>query len=157
MENVCKCKFSGDGPPGQKHIGMTLRCHLHQFMSAWMIFSCVRKIAKSDYQLRHLSIRLSTWNNSAPTKRIFMKLDIWGSFLKICRKKIQVRLQSDKSNVYVTRRPMHIYEKSRLILLRMRNVSDKYCRENQNTHFMFKHIFPKIVPFMRLRGKMWYS
>jgi len=31
----------------------------------------------------------------------------------------------------------------------MRNVSDKGCRENQNTHYMFNNIFPKIVPFMR--------
>jgi len=27
------------------------------------------------------------------------------------------------------------------VLLRMRNVSDKSCRENQNTHFMFKNFF----------------
>jgi hypothetical protein len=27
-------------------------------------------------------------------------------------------------------------------------ISDKSCRENQNTHFMFNNIFPKIVPFM---------
>jgi hypothetical protein len=25
----------------------------------------------------------------------------------------------------------------------MRNVSDKICRENQNTHFMFNNNFPK--------------
>jgi hypothetical protein len=41
---------------------------------------------------------------------------------------------------------------SRWILLRIRNVSDKSCRENQNTHFMFSHFFPKIVP---LNEKMW--
>ena len=29
----------------------------------------------------------------------------------------------------------------------MRNVSDKSCRENQNTHFMFNNLFTKIVPF----------
>jgi hypothetical protein len=29
----------------------------------------------------------------------------------------------------------------RLIILRMRNVSDKSCRENQNTHFMFSNVF----------------
>ena len=34
-------------------------------------------------------------------------------------------------------------------ILRMRNVSDKSCRENQNTYFVFNNIFPKIVPFMR--------
>jgi len=35
----------------------------------------------------------------------------------------------------------------------MRNVSDKRCRENQNTHFVFSNFFSKIVPFMRKRGK----
>jgi hypothetical protein len=25
------------------------------------------------------------------------------------------------------------------VLIRMRNISDKYCRENQNTHFMFNN------------------
>jgi len=37
----------------------------------------------------------------------------------------------------------------RSVLLRMRNVSDKSCRENQNTHFAFSNFFPKIVQFMR--------
>jgi len=41
--------------------------------------------------------------------------------------------------------------KSRCILLRMRNVSDKSCRENQNTRFVFDNVFPKIVP---LRGNV---
>jgi len=34
-------------------------------------------------------------------------------------------------------------------ILKMRNVSDETYGENQNTHFMFKKVFPKIVPFMR--------
>jgi hypothetical protein len=38
---------------------------------------------------------------------------------------------------------------SRSILLRLRNVSDKSCRENQNTHFVFGDFFPKIVPLVR--------
>jgi len=33
--------------------------------------------------------------------------------------------------------------------LRMRNVSGKHCRENQNTHFVFSNFFLKIVPFMK--------
>ena len=33
---------------------------------------------------------------------------------------------------------------SRSVLLRTRNVWDKSCRENQNTHFVFSKIFPKI-------------
>jgi len=31
----------------------------------------------------------------------------------------------------------------------MRNVSDKSCRDNQNTHFVFNYLSPKIMPFMR--------
>jgi len=31
----------------------------------------------------------------------------------------------------------------------MRNISDKSCKENQKTHFMFNNLFLKIVPFMR--------
>jgi len=38
---------------------------------------CVRKIAKTDYQLRLVSLSVcpSACNNSAPTGRIFMKFD----------------------------------------------------------------------------------
>ena len=38
---------------------------------------------------------------------------------------------------------------SRAVILRMKNVSDKCRRKNQKAHFMFKHFFSKIVPFMR--------
>jgi len=34
----------------------------------------------------------------------------------------------------------------------MRNVSDKRCRENQNTHLMFNNFSPKTVPFMKLKN-----
>jgi hypothetical protein len=39
---------------------------------------------------------------------------------------------------------------TRLILISMRNVSDKLCRENQNQLFMFnKFIVPKILLLVR--------
>jgi hypothetical protein len=38
---------------------------------------------------------------------------------------------------------------SRWILLRMRNISEKSCRENRIIHFMSCTFFPKIVPLMR--------
>ena len=38
---------------------------------------------------------------------------------------------------------------SRGILLRMRNVSNRRCRETQNTHFTFSNFLQKIMPFMR--------
>jgi len=37
----------------------------------------------------------------------------------------------------------------RSFLLKMRNISYKSCRENQNTYFVFCIFFSKIVPFMR--------
>jgi len=40
-------------------------------------------------------IRLSAWNNSPPTERIFMKFCTW-VFLEILPKKPQVPLKSDK-------------------------------------------------------------
>jgi hypothetical protein len=39
----------------------------------------------------------------------------------------------------------------------MRNFTDKFCTENQNTHFMFNDVFPKNVPFMKKRGKIRYD
>jgi hypothetical protein len=40
--------------------------------------------------------------------------------------------------------------RARSVLLRMQNVSDIICRENQNIHFMFNNSFClKIVPFVR--------
>ena len=49
---------------------------------------------------------------------------------------------------------LHIFMTiSCLILLRMRNVSDKSYREIQNTHFTLNYVFPRRVPFMRLRRK----
>jgi len=35
------------------------------------------------------------------------------------------------------------------ILLRLRNVSDKSCRESRNMHFIFSNVFPESVTFMR--------
>jgi len=39
----------------------------------------------------------------------------------------------------------------------MRNVSDKSCRENQNTLFVYGNYFSKIVPFVRKCGKILQS
>ena len=66
---------------------------------------------------------------------------------------IQVLLKSDKNNGYCTEDQYTYMIISRSVLLRMRNVLDKRCRENQNTHFMFNNCFSKIVPLMRYCGK----
>ena len=70
--------------------------------------------------------------------------EIWylGTFRKYVEK-IQVSLKSDKSKgaSHADRRTVVIT--SRLILLRMTNVSHKSCRENQNTHFVFSNFSPR--------------
>ena len=48
---------------------------------------------------------------------------------------IQGILKSDKNTGYCTRRPMYIYDRS--VFPKMRNVPDKICTENRNTHFTF--------------------
>ena len=66
-------------------------------------------------------------------------------------KHIHVSVKSDRNNRYFTwslRTLMTISPTSQ-----KRNVSDKSCRENQNTHFMFSNFFPKIVLFTRLLKK----
>ena len=39
------------------------------------------------------------------------------------------------------------------VLLRTRDVSDKSCRENQNTHLMFSNFFLKLVLFYEIMWK----
>ena len=68
--------------------------------------------------------------------------DSW--YMNIFRKsfeRIQISLKSNKKNGYFAWRPIYIFVISRSITLIMRNVSNKCCRENQNTHFVFNHLF----------------
>jgi hypothetical protein len=67
--------------------------------------------------------------------------EIW--YLRIFQKsveKIQVSLKSYKNKGYFTRTPIYNFLLYLSFLLRMRNVSDKLCRENQSTHFVFSNI-----------------
>ena len=52
--------------------------------------------------------------------------------------------------------PMCIYDNISSLLLIMRNISDKSCKENQKTFHIVYSFFLKIVPFMRCE-KIWYS
>jgi len=53
----------------------------------------------------------------------------------------QVSLKSDKNNGYWREDRYTLSIISRSFLLRMKNVADKSCRENQNTHFVFNDCF----------------
>jgi len=91
---------------------------------------------------------LSAWNNSAPTGRIFMEFDICINFENLSRKfKLHQNMKRIKSTLHGGQYTFLII--SRSFLPRMKNVSDKICRESQNTHFMFNNFFSNILPFMR--------
>ena len=84
------------------------------------------------------SIRLSAWN-SLPQLCGFSKK----FYVIIFRKsidKIQVSLQSDNNNGTLHEERHTFPITSRSVPLRMRNVSDKSCRENQNT-FCVQYFF----------------
>ena len=83
--------------------------------------------------------------HGTPTGGIFMKCNIWIFFFfsKICRENLKFRWsvkgitgtsQDDLCTFMI------IY---RWIPFRMKNVSHNSCREDRNTHFMFKNFFPE--------------
>ena len=54
--------------------------------------------------------------------------------------KIQDSSTSDKNKGHFTWRPIYIFDHISLSSSRMRNVSDKICRKNQDTHFVFSNL-----------------
>ena len=84
-----------------------------------------------------MPVCLYIWNNSAPTGWIFMKSDIWVFFENLSRK---FMFHFKKWVLYVKTCCTFMII-SHWILLRMRNILDKCCRQNQNTQPMFSNFF----------------
>jgi hypothetical protein len=100
-----------------------------------LVFRYLRKTAKHGYQLRHVCPSVRPHG----TTRFPMNL-ILEDFSKICWEN-SISLKSDKNDVYFTWRPIYVFIISRSFLLRMRNVSDTTCRENQTTRTVFSKLF----------------
>jgi len=124
-----------------------------QIASAWR----VSQIAKSDYLLRHfcLSVCPSAWKNWAITCRIFVQYDIWIFLENLSR--------NFKLHWYMTRITRSLHEDvctvmivGSSVLLRIRNVSDNSCRENQNI-FYINNVYSNMEIIMRWCGKIGYS
>jgi len=121
---------------GNDCFGIVCYFTLQQFTS--IIFRCVCKIVKSNYWLCHVCLSMYL---SIPMEQIgFQLMDYHGvwyfSIFWKSVKKTQVSLKSDKNSGSLTWRPMYILIISCWFLLIMRNVSDKSCRENQNTFYI---------------------
>ena len=106
-------------------------------------FRCVREIEKSDYFLHNvcLSVRppvrieqfSSQWKN-------FCEI-LWLSIFKKSVERIKVSLKSDKNNRNL-HQDVSSFTISRLILLRMRNDSDKKCRKTKS-NFTFNNTYSR--------------
>jgi hypothetical protein len=122
------------------------------------VFRRVRKTAKSSNLLRHVcpSVSLSACNNSAPTGRILLKFGIW-AFLEAPWRKFEFHYNPTKITGTLHEDVFKFMIISRWIILRMRNVLDKSCRENQNTHFMFSNFSPRKLCRLWECPKIWWS
>jgi hypothetical protein len=90
-----------------------------------------------------LSVRPSAWKDSSLNGRIFMKFGLRLFFDNMLRK---LKLYYDMTRMTGT---LHggirtFVAISRSVILRIRNISGKVCRENQNTHFIFRKFFRKL-------------
>ena len=123
-----------------------------KYILIWRCRNCgkvnVLKLLASSY----LSVSLPAGNILFPTGRIFMKMIL---FLKNLSKKFKFlyNLTGTTGTLHEDQYTIFIISRS---VLRMRNVADGNCRENQNTYFSFNKVFffSKIVSFMRICGKI---
>jgi hypothetical protein len=100
--------------------------------------------------------------SSCPPARMEHLGSHWTDFYEIlvfywfasCVEKIQVWLKFDMNNRYFTvNTNIHFLIISRSFLLRLRNASDKNCRKNRNTHFMFSNFFPENLAVYEIMWK----
>jgi hypothetical protein len=121
------------------------------YSATGVVFRLVCKTAKSDYYFLHVSPSLRQSFRMEQLGSHWMDFhEIWNS--SIFRKtveKIQVWLESNKKTCTLLEDQYTFLIISRSLLLRMRNVSDKICRGNQNAHFVSSNLFSKIVQFLR--------
>jgi hypothetical protein len=93
---------------------------------------------------KELCIKVGKWNKS------IFKCFFFSNLSKLF--KIHWNLITITGSLHEDRRSLMI--KSRWIILRMKNSSDKTCRYNQNTHSIFNNFFfQKIVPSLRYLWK----
>jgi len=98
--------------------------------------------------IRFVSVRLFAWNKSAPFGRIFITFDKLIFFEILSRNfKLNQNLTRIKGTLQEDQNTFLIISRSGLV--RLKNISDKSCRESQNTLFVFRNFFPKIASFMR--------
>jgi hypothetical protein len=124
-------------------------------LSEIYLLICLRKISILSALAKYwnaticfvMSVRLSIRHSVCHNGATRLPLDIssrnfmFENFFRKSVERIQVLLKSEKHNGYLTWRPIYIFIISRSFLLRMKNISDSNCTENQNIHFMLNNFF----------------
>ena len=106
-----------------------------RFVITFYRFTRVRNIAKNDYEIRHVSVHPSAWNNSAPTGWIFMKFYIWTSFENLSRKfKFHSNVTSITGTLHEDQYTFSII--SRSVLLRMTEMFQTKVVEKIKAHIL---------------------
>jgi hypothetical protein len=120
-------------PPQKNLVHVYKMLLLHYFLKYFL--DAIKKLWKATISFV-TSVHPSSWNNLDPTGQIVMKFYIWVFFQNFVTN-IQVSVKAHKNNRYFIHEDQYTF----LIIitqfiLRMRNVSDKSCRENQNTYYV---------------------
>ena len=113
----------------------------------FIIFRHVRKIAKSDYYLCHTCPSVCQHETARLPLDGFSLNLLFEYFFPNTFRENKVPLKSDKNNGYLYEVVCRLVIIHRLIFLEI-NVSEKICRQNQNTH-SDNFFWPKIMLFMR--------
>jgi len=79
----------------------------------------------------------------------FSRNFIFEHFSKICREKFRFHRSMMRMAALYIKTTRHFLLHFAHFFFRMRNVSDKSCRENQNTHFVFNNFFFENLAFTR--------
>ena len=125
LRDVTSRSVDREGPPGERHSANP------HYLNA---FATLRKAT--------ISFVVSVRPHS--TRRLPLDGFSWTSMFKyvskICRENSRF-IKIEQNDVYFTRRLRYIMIMFRSVLLRMRNVSDKSCGEDQNTRSKFNNFF----------------
>ena len=119
----------------------------HKCLSVFLVLGDFAKLRKaifsfvmSVWQSVCLSVCLFAWNNSAFTRRILMKFNIW-VFSKISRENSSFSKNQTRITGTLHEDIFIFMTISRWILLRIKNILNEICNENQNT-FYSEQFFP---------------
>jgi hypothetical protein len=115
---------------------------MHGHVNVKLVYCCrvgrlVRETAKNDYWLRHVCPSVIT---RLPQDRYLLNL-IFEYFFENLSWKFKFRESLVQLTCTVHDDQCTFSIISRSFILRIRNVSDESCRENQNTHFTFGNLF----------------